>query len=61
MLTYEKLSSPLDLFGLKSFHGFVILGGRLLSFNRCLPWVLFGHKNVGKYLQKKHIEHDKQQ
>ena len=37
----EKLSSPLGLFGLKSFHGFVILVGR------CLSCVLFGHENVG--------------
>ena len=31
--------------GLKSFHGFIILDGTMGS--PCLPWVLFGHKNVG--------------
>ena len=29
ILTSQKLSSPLGLLGLKSFHGFVIVGGRI--------------------------------
>ena len=48
VLTSQKLSSPFGLLGLKSFHGF-ILGGRREP-NAYL--VLFGHKNVGKSVQK---------
>ena len=39
MLTSQKLSSPLGLFGLKSFHGFVILGERIEPIT-CLPFYL---------------------
>ena len=39
ILTFQKLSSPLGLFGLKSFHGFVILGGRIERID-CLVFCL---------------------
>ena len=51
---YQKLCDHLGLFGLKSCHGFVILGGRIEP-------ILFGHQNVGKYLQKNYFKHGNQQ
>ena len=51
-MTSQKLSNPLGLFGLKSFHGFGILGILGGTIEPSLPCVLFGDKNVGKPLQK---------
>ena len=39
MLTSQKLCNPLGLFGLKSFHGFLILSGRIESI-ACLAYYL---------------------
>ena len=47
-LTSQKLSSSLDLFGLKSW----VCYSRWEDRAYCLPCVLFGHKIVGKSLQK---------
>ena len=44
-----RLASPLGLFCLKSFHGFVF---RWEDRMYCLPCALFCHKNVGKSIQK---------
>ena len=43
---FTEAEQPLGLFGLKSFHGFVIWEDRTYY----LPCVLFGNKNKGKYL-----------
>ena len=51
ILTSQKLCSPLGLFDLKSFHELVILLGRI-ELIYCLPCVLLGYRNEGKFLQK---------
>ena len=51
ILTFQKLSSSVVLFGLKIFHGFVIPGGRIEP-AACLVFYLV-KKNVRKSLQKK--------
>ena len=51
---YQKLCDHLGLFGLKSCHGFVILGGKIEP-------ILFGHQNVGKYFKKNYFKHGNQQ
>ena len=50
ILTFQKLSSSVVLFGLKIFHGFVIPGGRIEP-AACLVFYLV-KKNVRKSLQK---------
>ena len=49
-MTSEKLNDHLNLFGLKSFHVFLIFGREMGPF--FLPWVLFAHKNGENSLQK---------
>ena len=44
ILTSQKLSGPFGLSGLKNFHGFLILGGRMVSIAYLL--FCFGHKVV---------------
>ena len=57
-MTFKKLSNPLGLFGLKSFHGFVILGG--VGEGNLLPALcLICTYKCGKIFTKDHIEHGK--
>ena len=49
ILAFQKLRSPLVLFGLKSFHGFAILGGKIEPI-ACLCFVW--SKKSGKIFQK---------
>ena len=45
ILTSQKLSNPLGLLGLNSFHGLVILSGKVELIDS-LAFILFDYKNV---------------
>ena len=49
MLTTQKLSSPLGLIGLKSFHGFFIVGGKIEPIAGC------SNRNTQKETYFRHI------
>ena len=57
VLTSEKLSSPSGLFGFKSFHEFVVLGGRIrpiacLEFLVIKKWGNFYKKTISRRVAK---------
>ena len=52
ILRLQKLSSPLGLFGFKSFHEFFMVGGRIEPIACIVFYLVFSHKNDGKPLQK---------
>ena len=63
ILTPQKLRSPLGLFGLKNFHGFVILAERMYP-TSCIAICLnikMWEVLACEVFTKNHIEHDQQQ
>ena len=58
ILTSQKLSGPFGLSDLKSFHGFLILGGRMVSIAYLLFYlaIKFLEVLVWKIFTKNHIE-----
>ena len=63
ILTSQKLSSPLGLSGLKSFHGFVTLGGGMVPIAFLVFYLAINlwEVLVWKIFTENHIENDQQQ
>ena len=63
ILTFQKLSGPLGLYGLKSLHGFVTLGGRMVPIAFFVFYLAIKLREVlvWKIFTENHVENGQQQ